>query len=37
MRRAWLDRTTFNAPGVQVIEYPGAKPENAAKPAKPKV
>ena len=29
-RRAWLDRTTFNAPGVQVIEYPGAKPENAA-------
>jgi hypothetical protein len=29
MRRAWLDRTTFNAPGVQVIDYPGAKPENA--------
>jgi hypothetical protein len=29
-RRAWLDRTTFNAPGVQVIEYPGAKPTNAA-------
>lgn len=28
-RRAWLDRTTFNAPGVQVIDYPGAKPENA--------
>jgi hypothetical protein len=33
-RRAWLDRTTFNAAGVQVIEYPGAKPENAAKPPK---
>ena len=28
-RRAWLDRVTFNAPGVQVLEYPGAKPENA--------
>lgn len=28
-RRAWLDRTTFNAPGVQVLDYPGAKPENA--------
>lgn len=28
-RRAWLDRTTFNAPGVQIIDYPGAKPENA--------
>jgi hypothetical protein len=28
-RRAWLDRTTFNAPGVQVIDYPGAKPTNA--------
>jgi type IV secretory pathway component VirB8 len=33
-RRAWLDRTTFNAPGVQVIEYPGAKPENAARKTK---
>jgi VirB8 protein len=33
-RRAWLDRTTFNAPGVQVIDYPGAKPENA-RPEKP--
>jgi len=32
MRRAWLDRTTFNAAGVQVIEYPGAKPENVVKP-----
>ena len=29
-RRAWLDRTTFNAPGVQVIESPGAKPSNAS-------
>ena len=28
-RRAWLDRTTFNSPGVQVIDYPGAKPSNA--------
>ena len=28
-RRAWLDRATFNAPGVQVLDYPGAKPENA--------
>jgi hypothetical protein len=27
--RAWLDRVAFNAPGVQVIDYPGAKPENA--------
>lgn len=27
-RRAWLDRVTFNAPGVQVIDYPGAKPTN---------
>jgi hypothetical protein len=36
-RRAWLDRTTFNAAGVQVIEYPGAKPENAARPVKTKV
>jgi hypothetical protein len=27
-RRAWLDPVTFNAPGVQVIEYPGAKPTN---------
>jgi hypothetical protein len=34
-RRAWLDRTTFNAAGVQVVEYPGAKPENVAR--KPKV
>ena len=34
-RRAWLDRTTFNAPGVQVLDYPGAKPENARPPAKP--
>lgn len=25
-RRAWLDRTTFNAAGVQVTDYPGAKP-----------
>lgn len=29
-KRAWLDRVTFNAAGVQVIEYPGAKPENVA-------
>jgi hypothetical protein len=35
-RRAWLDRVTFNAPGVQVIDYPGAKPENAARPVKPR-
>jgi hypothetical protein len=33
--RAWLDRAEFNAPGVQVIDYPGAKPENA-KPVKPR-
>jgi hypothetical protein len=31
-RRAWLDRVSFNAAGVQVIEYPGAKPENVALP-----
>lgn len=29
-RRAWLDRSTFNAPGVQIVDYPGAKPDNAA-------
>jgi len=29
-RRAWLDRVSFNAAGVQVIEYPGAKPEGVA-------
>ena len=34
-RRAWLDRTTFNAPGVQVLDYPGAKPENARVIVKP--
>ena len=34
-RRAWLDRTTFNAPGVQVLDYPGAKPENARSLPKP--
>lgn len=28
-RRAWLDRTTFNAAGVQVVEYSGAKPTSA--------
>lgn len=28
-RRAWLDRVTFNAPGVQVVQYSGAKPTNA--------
>ncbi len=28
-RRRWLDRTTFNAAGVQVLDYPGAQPENA--------
>jgi len=28
-RRAWLDRSTFNAPGVQVIDFPGAQPDNA--------
>lgn len=27
-RRAWVDRSTFNAPGVQVLDYPGAQPEN---------
>ncbi len=31
-RRAWLDRVTFNAPGVQVVDYPGAKPQNAQPP-----
>ena len=30
-RRAWLDRSTFNAPGVQVIDYPGAKPSGVQK------
>lgn len=35
-RRAWLDRTTFNAPGVQVTEYPGAKPTNGARSVKPR-
>ncbi len=34
-RRAWLDRTAFNAPGVQVNDYPGAKPENARPILKP--
>ena len=34
-RRAWLDRTTFNAPGVQVIDYPGAKPDNAQPARRP--
>jgi len=34
-RRAWLDRTAFNAPGVQVLDYPGAKPENARPLPKP--
>jgi hypothetical protein len=33
-KRAWLDRVTFNAPGVQVIDYPGAQPEIAAKTQK---
>lgn len=33
-RRAWLDRTTFNAQGVQVIDYPGAQPTNARPPSK---
>ena len=28
-RRTWLDRVTFNAPGVQVLDYPGAQPVNA--------
>jgi len=28
-RRAWLDRSTFNAPGLQVIDFPGAQPDNA--------
>jgi hypothetical protein len=31
-RRAWLDRVSFNAAGVQVIEYPGAKPEGVSSP-----
>jgi hypothetical protein len=30
-QRGWVDKVTFNAPGVQVIEYPGAKPEGVAK------
>jgi hypothetical protein len=33
-RRAWLDRVSFNAAGVQVLEYPGAKPEGIAPIAK---
>lgn len=33
-RRAWLDRTTFNAQGVQVTDYPGAQPTNARPPGK---
>ena len=33
-KRAWLDRTTFNAQGVQVIDYPGAQPTNARPPVK---
>ena len=28
-RRGWVDRSTFNAPGVQVLDYPGAQPDNA--------
>jgi VirB8 protein len=28
-RRKWLDRNTINPPGMQVVDYPGAKPENA--------
>lgn len=28
-RRTWLDRTSFNAAGVQVVDYPGARPVNA--------
>lgn len=31
-KRAWLEKTTFNPPGVQVIDYPGAKPENSMQP-----
>ena len=31
-RRAWLDRVSFNAAGVQVIAYPGAKPEGVSSP-----
>ena len=34
-RRAWLDRVAFYAPGVQVLDYPGAKPENARPLPKP--
>lgn len=33
-KRAWLDRSTFNASGVQVIDYPGAQPINARPPGK---
>lgn len=28
-RRRWLDRVSFNAAGVQVLDYPGAQPQNA--------
>ena len=33
-RRGWVDRSTFNAPGVQVLDYPGATPDNARPPVK---
>lgn len=29
-RRGWVDKVTFNAAGVQVWEYPGARPEGVA-------
>jgi type IV secretory pathway component VirB8 len=31
-RRNWVEKSTFNAPGIQVTEYPGAKPEGIARP-----
>ena len=31
-KRGWAEKATFNAPGIQVIEYPGAKPEEVALP-----
>lgn len=32
-KQGWVDKATFNAPGVQVWNYPGAKPEGIAKEA----
>jgi hypothetical protein len=30
-KRGWAEKVTFNAPGIQVVEYPGAKPEGVAR------